>query len=113
VAYSPVYSSPFIVYTPATPNEEFEVPAGYVADIREIDMYTSLGGGKLIVAFGDPVSGWYCNFASLYVAGVATSAQWTGHVVVPAGNIIALDVAALGVDDCAYVGGYLLTVVAP
>jgi hypothetical protein len=112
VAYSPVYSVPLVIYTPETPNESFLVPDGFTAVIREIDYYCAVGGGKVIVAIGGTAGAWFCNFASLFIAGVADSAQWTGRVTAPENYTIDLDVAAVGVDDCVYVGGYLLRNVA-
>lgn len=108
MAYSPVFSVPLILYSSADPIVEFEVPPGFTAVVREIDIYTEAGGAVVIAALSGPGSGIFINFASVSALGVATSGQWTGRVALPENYILGLDNASLGAGDTVYVGGYLL-----
>jgi hypothetical protein len=107
-SYSPVFSQGFIYYTEATPNESFLVPAGFTAVVRECDLYLSEAEVAAWVGLNFDAGGgnlwfWYASGIS-----VASSQPWRGRVVVPGGASIVVDVAALGVSDSLYVGGYLL-----
>lgn len=108
MSYSPVYSVPFIIYAPGAPNNSFEVPSGYTAVVREFDLYTELGGTQATCQLYNTVAPVYVNFAALLAVGAVTTAQWRGHVAVPGGYIIALNVDGLSTGDSAFVGGYLL-----
>lgn len=111
-SYSPVFSQGFIYYTQSTPNTEFAVPAGFTAVVREFDVWEE--AGEAVAWMGVQLSGEapFVNVASLEPAGVNSSAQWTGRVVVPAGGNIGIAIGELGASDTAYVGGYLLRNVA-
>jgi len=108
MAREPVYSAPFILYTDSTPNAQFEVPANRVAVIREWDLATELAATSATLGLQADGSAPEVVFAYLETAGVLSSAQWTGRVIVPPGGIITYTQATLGVGSSAYVGGYLL-----
>jgi len=108
VAYSPVYSVPLILYAAATPNESFEVPSGFTVVVRDIELYTGVGDSLLTVALWAPGAPAYINFAALNAVGINSSAQWRGHVALPEGYTVGLDISEIGAGDTAYVGGYLL-----
>lgn len=107
-SYSPVFSQGFLYYTEATPNTSFDVPDGYTAVIREFDAFAGLAA--VACSFSVQLSSLapYIAIATIYVAGIAESAQWRGRVVVPGGGIINISQATLGVDCYMYLGGYLL-----
>lgn len=107
-SYSPVFSAGFLYYAPDSPNEHYEVPAGFTAVMRDVAVYTTVGGVALYVAVRLASSAPFVNVIALGTAGVNSSNQWTGRIVIPAGGFIDLGVSSLGADDCAYVGGYLL-----
>lgn len=107
-SYSPVFSVQFIVYTPAAPNESYEVPAGFTAVIREVDLYQEAGASTVVVSAQDSDSAPVATFAALSLTGTIDSDQWTGRVVVPAGGIISIYPVSIGTGATVYVGGYLL-----
>lgn len=107
-SYSPVYSSQFIVYTPAAPNTEFLVPAGFTAVVREIDYYQEAGSSTMVVSIQDSDDAPVATFAALNLTGTINSDQWTGRVPVPAGGTIELYGVSIGTGFTAVVSGYLL-----
>lgn len=108
MSYSPVFSQGFIYYSSSTPNTEFDVPVGFTAVVREIDVYTEVGGIDANAAVRSSPEAPWVYFAGLDGIAINGSAQWTGRVVVPGGGSIGLGVGQLGVNDTAYCGGYLL-----
>jgi hypothetical protein len=111
--YSPVYSAPFIQYTPDTPNGSFAVPAGFTAVVRQISIVQGIGGYS-----------WACNIQDSEAAPELTIAAGTdigvnvvdareGRWVVPGGGIISAIASAVGDSVSIYVGGYLLTNIEP
>jgi hypothetical protein len=109
VAYSPVYSAPFVLgnTSDGTP-PNFLVPTGFTAVIREIDLYTEAGGSKLQVGMYGAGADSVVYFAVLEAIGLNTTTQWRGHVVALADYTITPYVGGLSTNDCVYIGGYLL-----
>jgi hypothetical protein len=107
-SYSPVFSSQFILHNESVPNDSFEVPAGFTAVIREVDLYSVAGESTLYLFIKNSDAAPGVTFTTLTVAGINQTAQWTGRVVVPAGGSIVAETASLGTEDQFYVGGYLL-----
>lgn len=113
MAYSPVYSAPFILYTPETPNTEFLVPEGYTAVIRQISATQDVVGFQLQVIINNVVAGapvFICNAVS---DGLYNEVQRQGHWVAPSGYLISMGLSSIGSGVSVYVGGYLLTNVVP
>jgi len=108
MGYSPVFSTGFLYYTDSTPNEHYEVPPGFTAVLRDVQVYTGGGAATLYVAVRASAAAPFCNVIALGTLGVNTSAQWTGRVVVNEGGFIDIGVSSLGASDSAYLGGYLL-----
>lgn len=104
----PVYSAQFIVYTDAAPNSEFEVPEGFTAVVRQCTLFTQLGAANAQPFFSDAPGAPGVTFASLTTAGVAQADQWQGHVVVPGGGFIVLNINTILAGSQFYAGGYLL-----
>lgn len=107
-SYSPVFSQGFIYYTEAAPNQNFDVPAGFTAVVRDISVSCEAGASvfNLVTYNGDGAPG--VTEVYLEVTGALVSAHWEGRIVVPGGGTIYLGQYTLGVDGAAYVGGYLL-----
>lgn len=112
-SYQPVYSAQFIVYTDAAPNTTYEVPAGATAVIRDFSAIATVAATLVQVTIQDSATAPACIVASLELAGLEQYAQWVGRVVIPAGGIITLNLGSLSAGVSSYVGGYLLTNVAP
>jgi hypothetical protein len=110
---APVYSVPFISYTPDTPNNSFLVPDGNVAIVRDMEAAQNVGGWILTLGFRNSDAAPYCDCVQLSADGVSNSASWHGRIVVPGGGTIAISLSELGSAVGVYVGGYLLTSVAP
>lgn len=106
----PVYSQQFLLDNASTGYSSFEVPAGFVAVVRDFSIYDTVGGNvtKLMVQDSDAAPG-IC-VAALEATGVAQYSQWQGRVVVPAGGIISLELVTVGDTPDVYVGGYLLAI---
>jgi hypothetical protein len=107
-SYSPVFSSQFILYTDATPNLSFAVPAGFTAVVRDVTFYATVAGTLCQVAIQDSEDAEGVTVVSEELAGVGVYVQWTGRIVVPAGGLINLVLGSLAAGVNAYVGGYLL-----
>lgn len=107
-SYSPVYSVPFIIYTPSTPNNTFEVPDGFTAVVR--DMEAALDIGEAVIQLGFQLSGIapVCYPVILQPEGIYGYQQWQGRIVVPAGGFVEFSASSLGDSPYIYVGGYLL-----
>lgn len=108
MGYSPVYSTAFVQYTDSAPNLTFDVPEGYTAIVREIDLYYEASfiaaAGYVADGPGAPLN----LFVYLEGEGVLGSKQWTGRVVAPGGGVIGITTSSEGYIVSAYVGGYLL-----
>lgn len=109
MAARPVYSSPFIQYTSETPNDQYEVPSGFTAVIRQIS-----------IAQPDLATGWWVyiqdspeapglTIATGELSGFMNYGAAEGRWVVPEGGIITVNLESLGSTPSCYVGGYLLT----
>lgn len=107
-SYSPVFSQPFVLYTSGTPNTEFEVPENYTAVVREVDLYSGVGGDKLLVYVNAGGGGPAVTFCSIEAIGIQSCAQWTGRVVAIGGSTIVAEVGGLTTGAQFYIGGYLL-----
>lgn len=105
----PVYSSQFVVYTPSTPNESFQVPAGFTADVRQGIITQDIGGYDWNLYFQNSPEAPACFFSAITDIGINNSASWQGRVIVPEGGIIAMQVSTVGSGCWGYVGGYLFT----
>lgn len=112
-SYSPVYSAAFIEYSAATPNESFDVPAGFTAVIREFTTYDEAGGFITWCYIQNSAAAPGFVVASLQGVGVAQYDHWQGRIVVPGGGIISINASVLGNDGQIYVGGYLIRNVLP
>ena len=108
MAFSPPYSSQLIVFTPLSPSDTFEVPAGMTAVIRDVTCYDPAGGSYAQVFIQDDDSAPRCMVAQAVAVGVPGYGQWTGRVVVPGGGFILLITTTVGDEPDVYVGGYLL-----
>ncbi|MBA0087124.1 MAG: hypothetical protein HRJ53_19240 [Acidobacteria bacterium Pan2503] len=103
----PVYSTVFIALQGLLGNFDYTVPNGYVAVLRDVDIYASnLGPLNTVVRIIDPNTGgtvWFHDYG-------ATSsgwAQWSGRQVFPEGEVIRAHVDNDPADVRAC--GYLLT----
>lgn len=108
MAYSPVFSTQFILYTDATPNLSYAVPAGATAVLRDATFYSTVAATLCQVNIQDSDEAEAVVVVSEEIAGVGVYAQWTGRVVVPGGGFINLELGSLAAGINAYVGGYLL-----
>lgn len=108
MAYSPVFSQGFLYYTEATPNDNFEVPPGFVAVIREFDMMVNIAAADAALRIQNSAAAPLINVVYLEVAAILGSAQWRGRIVVPSGGFISLFQFKFGAGMSMYVGGYLL-----
>jgi hypothetical protein len=109
VAFPPPYSVPFIQANAYVGGGlSFEVPAEFVAVIRDYSLYTAAGGSdsQLIIQGAGALFG--IVVASLSAVGVNVTEQWEGRVVAGSGYTISVTSGGLSVNDCIYVGGYLL-----
>lgn len=107
-SYSPVYSVPFILYTPSTPNTSFLVPSGYSAVVRQISGYQNIGGWTLetIIAGEGAPDGITISFIGQ--AGALNYGTEQGHWAVPEDYYIEINFSELGSSFSCFVGGYLL-----
>jgi len=107
-AYPTVYSVQFIVYTPETPNNTFEVPSGFTAVIRDFEATIDIGEAVLQLGFQNSSVASVCYPVLLQPEGIYGSASWHGRIVVPEGGFIEFSASSLGTSPYVYVGGYLL-----
>lgn len=107
-SYPPVYSVPFVIYTPDTPNTSFAVPEGYTAIVRDMDVYQNVGDYIAYLGLGlsevAPIA--YC--VGVASSGFGNYAQWRGRIVVPGGGFVYFALSEIGSSVAGYVGGYLL-----
>jgi hypothetical protein len=103
-----VYSTPFIEYTPETPNDQYEVPEGYVAVIRQISVtQADLACGWWVYIQNSPEAPGV-NIATGELTGFFNYGSAQGRWVCPGGGIITANLQTLGSEPNFYVGGYLL-----
>lgn len=101
----PVYSTRFLAWAATETPPAYTVPDGYVAVVRDIDVYS--GGGAMI--------NWVCSVNEIahFAAGqftieaLAQTAQWRGRQILNAGEFLVF--ASDGALD-GMISGYLLTV---
>jgi hypothetical protein len=99
-----VYSTRFLAWAADESPPPYEVPTGYVAIVRDIDIYS---GGGAMINWQVAVNG-IAKFAAgqFTILALAQTAQWRGRQVVRAGEFLV--VSADGAID-GMVSGYLLT----
>lgn len=107
---NPVYSSQLILGSDSTGYPSFDVPADFVAVIRDASQWDISGGAITEVVVQNSGAAPGIVVARLSDAGVATYSQWQGRVVVPPGGIISVTVTSVFARPDVYVGGYLLAV---
>lgn len=107
-SYSPVYSAQFIVFTHDSPNNEFAVPEGYTAVIRDVSASQDIGGYTFSVGIVNAAGAPECTviFLSGFSEFVTQAVQ--RHIVVPGGGFILVHASSIGSSPSFYVGGYLL-----
>jgi hypothetical protein len=111
-SYSPVFSAQFIVYTSATPNNSFEVPAGFTAVVRDVSGWQEFGAWILQLHIQNSASAPACIVWAGLADGTSNALHEEGRWVCPAGGFISVDASSLGSNPNFYVGGYLLRNVA-
>ena len=109
MAYSPVYSAQFILYSASSPNEQFQVPAGYTAVVRQISYFVEASASFFSVNVANSSIAPETAIDGRTITGLLTSEHVSGHWVVPGGGFIVLYVQDVGSQPTVYVGGYLLT----
>lgn len=107
-SYSNVFSVPFIIYTPETPNTSFAVPEGFTAVVREMDVAQNVGDYHAALGIGLDEAAPAAYVVSATVIGETNWVQWKGRIVVPGGGFIYFGLDTIGSSVAAYVGGYLL-----
>lgn len=107
-SYSPVFSAAFIQYTPSTPNNEFLVPAGFTAVVRQVSAAQNIGGWVFEVSIQDATSAPPLVIVELGQVGDFNYVAQEGRWVAPEGATIIANLSALGSAISLYVGGYLL-----
>lgn len=108
MGYSPVYSTPFIQYTKSTPNNEFLVPVGATAIIRQISATQDAGTYDFECVIADSEIAPYLVICYAHQLGALQQFQQEGRWVVPGGGLIAINATTVGLSPSFYVGGYLL-----
>ena len=108
MAYSPVYSVPFIFYTETTPNTQFDVPAGQTAVIRQFSAVQNIGGYFVALLIATGLGGPETQVINGEALGADNSYQLSGRWVVPGGGYMRVGFSTLGSSFNVYVGGYLL-----
>lgn len=99
-----IYSHRFIAWASEATPPGYQVPAGYVAVVRDADVYS--GGGSIInyqMFINGVAKFWAGQFT---VEAVAQVAQWRGRQVLKAGEILGF--TANGALDGS-ISGYLLS----
>jgi len=104
---STVYSTRFLQAHGASSGASFTVPNGYVAVVRDADIYSnSTGFSAFYLQGADGQALWY----AAYNPGDQKSQQWRGRQVYFAGETISVSVDVGGLDSIDYaVSGYLLS----
>lgn len=108
MAYTPVYSVPFIQSAPAAPNFEFEVPEGATAIIRQVSVSAAIVSGLYAVNIQDSSLAPTVTIDQHTLAGIYETVHQEGRWVVPGGGIISFYQEYIGDEFYAYIGGYLL-----
>lgn len=103
-----VYSTPFIQYTDATPNDAYQVPPNFTAVIRQISVLQTAGAFSWFVYIGDSSEAVGLKIASGESAGFYNSDAAEGRWVVPENGYITINVSTVLSGLNLYVGGYLL-----
>ena len=103
-----IFSAQLILYTEAAPNETFEVPAGFVAVMRDCSLFTAVGAAAGYVTVQNSATGPTVVVARLETVGALAYDQWQGRVVVPAGGFLSFVNGSFGTGGEFYAGGYLL-----
>lgn len=107
-SYSPVFSVPFVTYTPSTPNTSYLVPDGYTAVVRQVSGWQEIGGWIIYLNVQDSEAAPAMTVASQGADGVSNGVMFEGRWVCPGGGIISVAWTELGSHPNFYVGGYLL-----
>lgn len=105
---NPVYSAQFILYTADTPNNEYIVPDGFTAVIRQISGYQAAGGWILQVNIQNSLIAPPVVIAVLNQEGVVNYVSTEGRWVVPEGGLMEVFFTTIGSTPTVYVGGYLI-----
>lgn len=98
------YSTRFLAWETTESPPSYVVPAGYVAIVRDVDVWS--GGGAIVnvqLEITDHAKFWAAQFT---IESVAQVAQWRGRVVLNPGEVLTF--TADGPTD-GVIGGYLLT----
>lgn len=95
-------------YTPAAPNQTFEVPEGFTAVIRQVSCSQNIGGFIFYVDIQNSEAAPYVQIFQGAQDGVSNYVSGEGRWVCPGGGIITAAVSELGSAISMYVGGYLL-----
>lgn len=106
--YSPVFSSPFVQYTSASPNSSFIVPDGFTAVVRQISGNQDVGDYIVWVSIQDSIAAPQLTIWQETAVGAFVNWAAEGRWVVPQGGVIVVHTTALGTSPSFYVGGYLL-----
>ena len=102
------YSQQFLVYTDSSPSVLYEVPPGYLADIRQVTAYSEAAIGGLTVSIQDSGEAPACIVVALVGAAAPWYQAWEGRVVVPSQGFISIAWSGASSGLNAYVGGFLL-----
>lgn len=99
--------------TDTTQNQTFEVPAGFTAIVREVDVIGEASAVTFSAYIKNSSIAPACTFYLATDAGVTVHLQWTGRVCVGGGGFVGIAWSSIGVSLNAYVGGYLLSEATP
>jgi hypothetical protein len=107
-SYSPVFSQQFILSGASGGATAFLVPTGFTAVARDLTAYALLAATLVQLQVQDSESAPWVTVVNRTLAGVGTSAEWQGRIVIPEGGQMQVitDAETDGLDI--YVGGYLL-----
>lgn len=98
-----VYSTRFVAWAASMLPPAFEVPAGYVAIVRDIDVWS--GGGAMINWQVEVIEGAKFAAGQFTIESIAQTAQWRGRQVLEPGEF--LEFQSDGPTD-GLISGYLL-----
>jgi hypothetical protein len=100
----PVFSTRFGLEHSFDGIYSYEVPAGYVAVVKEIDVTYGISVGASVVAYGPgDAAFWSYHFGTI---DLRRTESYQGRAVFYAGEIFSVELSDTG--DL-YIGGYLLT----
>jgi hypothetical protein len=108
VAFSPVYSAAFIEYTPETPNQQFLVPPGFTAVVRQCSCYQNIGAFLFYCEIQNSEDAPALVFFAGHQEGDVNYVSGQGRWVCPENGVITAAVDTIGTTISMYVGGYLL-----